>query len=119
MPGSKLTKDWGKPDRKSKQAYDAVHRKLRAKRGPAKDFQCDCGNQAGQWAYMHTDPKQRFVYPNVDGGRAPFSSDIRHYKALCTICHRRLDRAQAYKRTVEARKRPKRRQRRRRWLFVL
>lgn len=67
--------------------YDAIHKRLRKERGPARNFECvECGNQANHWAYQHTagDNEQR-----THG--LPFSSNVEDYAAMCAKCHRKLD----------------------------
>lgn len=66
--------------------YWAVHKRLRATRGPASDHVCACGAPAHDWAYLgEREPGDRF----------PFSTDLDLYEAMCRSCHVRHDRAVA------------------------
>jgi hypothetical protein len=66
--------------------YDAVHRMLRVKRGPARDHRCcGCGLWAKQWAYDHEDPEE------VSRNGRTYSTDLAHYFPLCGPCHFRFD----------------------------
>lgn len=67
--------------------YAAVHARLRRGKGKASAFQCiQCGDQAKDWAYDHTDPDERF---DADG---PYSLDPDRYHPMCRPCHLALDR---------------------------
>lgn len=67
--------------------YWAVHKRLRAERGPASDHDCvDCGGGARDWSYDGTDPD-----PLLDSARHPYSADLSHYEPRCRACHMRQD----------------------------
>ena len=67
--------------------YTAVHLRLRAQRGPAKDSTCPCGAPAEHWAYVRGgDQSIRY-----DEQGRPYSTDLSRYAALCRTCHRRMD----------------------------
>ena len=75
------------PEREGAATYNAVHLRIRAQRGPAKDNTCPCGAAAEHWAYVRGDD-QSVRYDNE--GR-PYSTDLSRYEALCRTCHRRMD----------------------------
>lgn len=71
-----------------------LHQRLRRTKGSASAHNCcDCGSQAHEWAYQHTDPK-----PRTDSKGQLYSPDMVHYKPMCRSCHRFLD----YKMNPEA-----------------
>lgn len=77
--------------------YLAVHKRLHRWRGPADQFKCEqCGEQARDWSYDHTDPDQRY-----ESGK-PYSIDLTRYVPLCISCHRILDKQRARLRQGEA-----------------
>ena len=64
----------------------AVHGRVKALRGPARDHECvDCGRQAAHWSYDHADPNEK---QSPDG---PYSTNTDHYHARCVPCHKRFD----------------------------
>lgn len=68
--------------------YQAVHRRLRVYRGPASAHPCAaCQSRARDWAYMHSDPGEK-ISAKVG---LPFSTDLSHYRPLCSSCHNTLD----------------------------
>jgi len=71
----------------SEPTYTAVHLRIRAQRGPAKDNTCGCGLPAEHWAYVRGDDQS--VRYNEQG--RPYSTDLSRYVALCVTCHRRMD----------------------------
>lgn len=69
--------------------YAAAHHRLRTTRDNAVAHLCDnCGGNADEWAYDHSDPDER----HDDRGRA-YSLDPAHYRPMCGPCHRRFDAA--------------------------
>jgi hypothetical protein len=68
--------------------YDAVHDRLKIRRGSAKSHACEfCGDPAAEWAYDRCDPNAR-----RDSRRGClYSVDLDHYMPLCLPCHRLLD----------------------------
>lgn len=68
-------------------SYERVHVLLRELRGPARDYDCLCGEPATEWAYQHTgSPELR-----DENGGAPHSADPDDYEPMCGSCHKRLD----------------------------
>lgn len=67
--------------------YHAVHKRLQSHRGRASDYACQCGDQAAQWAYDHTDPDEK--QGADDPG--PYSHDLDRYIPMCHSCHVRVD----------------------------
>lgn len=67
--------------------YRATHDRLQRDRGSASKHHCiDCGHQAQQWSYDHTDP---FQLLSSDG--LPYSTDPSHYQPRCVPCHKMYD----------------------------
>ena len=67
--------------------YNAVHQRLRITRGIAKAHECvDCGGQAKQWSYDHSDPAAKVSEIGI-----PYSTELEHYVARCIPCHKRFD----------------------------
>ena len=75
------------PEREGAATYNAVHLRLRARRGPAKDSTCPCGAAAEHWAYVRGDDQS----VRYDEQGRPYSTDLSRYVALCRTCHRRMD----------------------------
>lgn len=68
-------------------SYDSIHHKLRAERGPARQYTCpNCGFNARQWAYDHTDPDEI-----RDSRGRTYSLDLGKYMPMCTPCHYKFD----------------------------
>lgn len=66
--------------------YYTVHWRIKQVRGSASQYLCPCGERAEDWAYIGpTDP------PFRDERGMPYSADLSHYEAMCTLCHVRLD----------------------------
>lgn len=65
--------------------YNNAHMRVRRARGPAKTYQCRCGDQARDWAYIGSESE----YVNERGWR--YSNDINAYEPMCRPCHRRFD----------------------------
>lgn len=82
----------GRPLSGEQPGYDAVHRRLRRSRGPAKNFACvDCGKPATGWSYDNSDPAE--LRQMVRGRILAYSLDPARYQPRCTGCHRKFDRA--------------------------
>ena len=75
------------PEREGAATYNAVHLRIRAQRGPAKDNTCPCGAAAEHWAYVRGDDQS----VRYDERGRPYSIDLSRYVALCRTCHRRMD----------------------------
>lgn len=70
--------------------YDAIHERLKAARGPAKNYTCAaCAEQAQHWAHLPGDPDERIGTKR--GFDVPMSVDLGFYLPLCRSCHRSLD----------------------------
>lgn len=68
--------------------YDAVHWRLRRKKGRASERDCvDCGGQAQHWSYDGLDPKQ------LNQGVLAYSLNPGHYFPRCVPCHGAYDSA--------------------------
>lgn len=68
-------------------SYDAAHDRVKRYRGAASSHLCECGRQAEDWAYDHTDPD-----PLIDT-KGPYSDDWNRYESLCRKCHKTKDAA--------------------------
>ena len=67
--------------------YVQVHFRLRRTKSNASAFSCvDCGAQAAEWAYDHSDPDERLHL-----GKYAYSTDMDRYSPMCRRCHRRMD----------------------------
>lgn len=80
-------------------AYSTAHNRLRAMRGPARDWFCArCGDRAEQWAYREGSPREiRGDVPVTRRGKRyvshmAWSPDPADYVALCAPCHGGLTR---------------------------
>lgn len=66
--------------------YSTVHSRLRAQRGPARQFGCvDCNKQALHWSYDYECPNE---IPSPVG---PYSTDLDRYHPRCASCHTIFD----------------------------
>lgn len=65
--------------------YTAVHRRLRAVYGPAREHTCTCGAPAAHWSYDGQAPDEQ---QSADG---PYSTTLTHYQPRCVPCHKRRD----------------------------
>lgn len=82
--------DWRAHPRTETPGYGSLHTRIQRDRGRADDHACvDCGQQAEQWSYDHTDPNELMHFR--DGGEYPYSLDINRYEPRCISCHRRFD----------------------------
>lgn len=82
------------PKRHDRPGYDAAHARVYRARGRARQHACQCGAQAAQWAYDHTDPAPLVeTLRNMIGEFAEmtYSADPSRYVALCRSCHVKLD----------------------------
>ena len=67
-------------------SYTLVHNRLASFRGKAASYGCvDCGSQAEEWAYDHSDPKE--LTGTSNGRPAPYSLDLDRYNPMCRVCH--------------------------------
>lgn len=67
--------------------YHAVHMRIKAVRGRASQYVCECGKPAEQWAYQHNDPNE---LTREDG--MPYSLEFyKCYEPMCRSCHGTLD----------------------------
>jgi HNH endonuclease len=68
-------------------SYGGLHKRLRKERGSADARECvDCGDQAAQWSYDHSDPNEK------RGSVGPYSLDMDRYQPRCRRCHILFDR---------------------------
>jgi len=81
-------------------SYTTAHLRLYDRRGSASQYVCPCGKQAREWAYNHRSKQEQTGERRVhrSQGRisvqssAVWSGNPADYDALCTRCHRILDR---------------------------
>jgi len=72
----------------SNATYRAMHQRVKKLRGKASDYACvDCGQNAAQWSYDHSDESQ------IDGHPGPYSIDANRYRPMCVKCHKGFDMA--------------------------
>lgn len=74
--------------------YNAVHWRLIAHRGPARDHACvDCGGPAAEWSYNHSGVAEVAGLATRRGGlvRVTYSTDLDQYVSRCSRCHRHFD----------------------------
>lgn len=75
-------------------SYQALHDRLRRYRGRASEHRCvECGGQAQDWAYDHSDPEA--VVTKVGKKRIAYSTDLSRYQPMCRRCHIQFDAAQS------------------------
>ena len=78
-------------------SYRALHTRLKAARGPAKNHQCvDCDQTASHWTYDNSDPDEKFSKIGT-----AYSTDLSRYQPRCIEHHRRLDFAKLKPEDVE------------------
>ena len=65
--------------------YTAAHDRVRRALGSARNYTCECGDNAAHWAYDHADPCEK------RGPEGPYSPDLAHYRPMCVPCHKRMD----------------------------
>lgn len=69
--------------------YASAHMAIRAALGAASTYPCLlCQGPAEQWAFQGCDEP---LIDKING--LAYSTDPRHYEAMCKRCHRALDRA--------------------------
>lgn len=78
-----------RPDPPRSTTYRAVHKRVSMARGKAREYTCQCGAQAEQWAYNHSDPAE--LTQQWNGKTVTYSADVMHYDPLCRGCHVRRD----------------------------
>lgn len=68
-------------------SYETLHARLNYAHGRASQQVCeDCGEQAQEWAYDHSDAEEK-----VDPKGRAYSLDLARYRPLCVRCHRQED----------------------------
>jgi hypothetical protein len=83
----RLGKPTGRPLKGEVPGYDAAHKRIRRRIGPAATRSCClCGQRADEWAYMGTDPEE---LTTATGLR--YSLKVEHYSPACRPCHRAMD----------------------------
>lgn len=66
--------------------YNAVHFRLRNKRGKPSEHSCfECGEAAKQWAFYHNRGA------GIASEYGPYSVSLEDYEAMCVPCHKRMD----------------------------
>lgn len=72
-------------------SYSGAHDRIRRDRGSASEYDCvDCGRQASQWSYNHSDFDELYSAEKASFG-LPFSLDVGNYDPRCIPCHKRFD----------------------------
>ena len=66
--------------------YRAAHIRVSNAKGKASTYQCVCGKPAREWAL---DPQAVHTYEDEQG--RVWSLNVDDYKAMCSSCHRKLD----------------------------
>jgi hypothetical protein len=69
-------------------SYMGTHDKVRRERGSARNFLCECGSHAQEWAYNN-----RSANEEVDDLGRRYSRDLNDYDPMCFRCHRIKDKA--------------------------
>lgn len=82
-----IAPECARPQWKEAPTYEAAHQRVRSLRGRASEYVCDCGEQAAQWAYDHSDPNELV---SVTRG-CVYSTDPARYTPMCALCHKRYD----------------------------
>ena len=70
--------------------YAGAHARVRAKRGRASEHLCECGSQAQDWSYTHTDPDDiETLWADHKGVSklVRYSMNVEAYEPLCKACH--------------------------------
>lgn len=70
---------------------DAVHRRVAAERGKAREHQCavdGCTRQASDWAWLHSGPQRTGLVARVP---RTWGTDTSNYTPLCRHHHMLLD----------------------------
>ena len=93
--GSTSVRGTGGVKRKDDVTYKQMHRRVRADRGRITEHSCtECGKQARDWAYDHSDPsplEQWIPLPNGKMHLAAYSTDTARYQPMCRGCHIAFD----------------------------
>ena len=73
--------------------YDAVHMRLRARRGSASAYLCvDCGEFADHWSYDNSCSNEKVEVGRLDSrGPLRYSLDMDSYEPRCAQCHKAFD----------------------------
>lgn len=74
--------------------YGGAHLRVRTVRGPASEYDCECGQAAEHWAYDHQDEGaliESRPFPRGRVRQVPYSLDPSHYQPMCRPCHREFD----------------------------
>ena len=84
---------YGNSDTNNKTAkfptYNAAHKRIRAAKGPARKYTCECGARADEWAYDLLDDDDIM---SLEGKYiCRYSAKPEHYIAMCVPCHRKFD----------------------------
>ena len=95
-----LQENWGTRKDTCKK-YRTAHARVQTARGKASNYLCaqECGAQAAQWAYDHSDPNELYDWVRRPEGtwvEAPFSLNVDHYTPMCIPCHTSHDRQLAH-----------------------
>lgn len=69
--------------------YRAVHARLMYEIGKAKEFTCECGKQAQEWAYLG-DENEMVATASYELGKV-YSQNLDAYTPMCCSCHRKMD----------------------------
>lgn len=81
--------------------YRSAHERVEEERVPAYLHPCaDCGGNAKEWSYDHTDPDELYATDAANMGAA-YSLDPYRYSPRCKSCHIRFDRDWARQRRGE------------------
>lgn len=71
-------------------SYDGAHDRVHRLHGPASRHACtQCGQQAADWAYDHSDPHAK--YGNPENQTVAYSPDPSRYRPMCKPCHATFD----------------------------
>lgn len=71
-------------------SYSLLHQRIARTRGLAASHAChECGGEAADWAYDHSDPDEK---TDPKTGLA-FSLDVSRYQPMCKSCHKLCDNA--------------------------
>ncbi len=71
-------------------SYKGAHLRTKDHRGPARDYKCQCGRQARDWAYVYRSDRERVELQGEHAGRR-YSPDPKDYEPMCRACHIHLD----------------------------
>lgn len=65
--------------------YEQAHQSIRAQRGSASGYLCECGRPARDWAFLHK------AAPLYSPQGRPYSEDPADYAPMCRSCHQSYD----------------------------